>query len=164
VKIHCHVMRVAPDDPRMDAVWRASGRHKKPVVIHAGDAPAAEGYGYDVRGVSGAARIRRALERHPDAVAIVPHLGAGEYAAFDALLDALPNLYLDTTMAVGGYFPEGPDPDFVRRRAGRLLFGTDYPNIPYPWERERDALRALGLQPDDEATVMGGNAARLFGI
>src|ERR1700694_4495153 len=36
VKIHCHVQRVAADDPRLDAVWRASARHRKPVVIHAG--------------------------------------------------------------------------------------------------------------------------------
>src|SRR5712672_2547281 len=43
VKIHSHVMRVAPDDPRLDPVWRASARHRKPVVIHSGRTPARGG-------------------------------------------------------------------------------------------------------------------------
>src|SRR3954470_15362120 len=82
VKIHSHVMQVAPDDPRLDAVWRASARHHKPVVIHCGPEPSIEGYGIDVRSVSGAARLRRALDRHPDAVVIVPHLGFDETDQF----------------------------------------------------------------------------------
>lgn len=164
MKMHCHVQRVSPDDPRMDAVWRASARHRKPVVIHAGPEPALAGYGADVRVFSGAAKVCRALQRNPDAIAIIPHLGADEYAQFEAMLDEFPNLYLDTTMAIGGYFERGPDLEMLRRRPDRILYGTDYPNLPYEWETELNVIRGLKLPAADEARVLGGNAARLFGL
>lgn len=164
VKIHSHVMRVAPDDPRLDPVWRASARHRKPVVIHCGREPASGGYGTDVRALSGASLLRRALARHPDAICIVPHLGMDEPAAFEALLDEFPNLYLDTTMAIAGYFPDAPDLEMLRRRPDRILYGTDFPNLPYEWERELRIVRGLRLPPPDEALILSGNAVRLFDI
>ena len=163
VKIHCHVMRIAPDDPALDCVWEASARHRKPVVIHCGPEPSLPGYGVDTRAVSGAARLRRALDRHPGAIAVVPHLGVDESDLFEAMLRDYPGLYLDTTMAVSGYFDYAPDIEIVRRHPGRILYGTDFPNLPYEWEREVKVLRALRLPPAEEALVLGGNAARLFG-
>ena len=164
IKIHSHVMRVAPDDPRLDPVWRASARYRKPVVIHCGREPASDGYGTDVRALSGAARLRRALDRHPDAICIVPHLGIDESAEFEAMLDQFPNLYLDTTMAIAGYFPHSPDVEMLRRRPGRILYGTDFPNLPYAWDRELQVVRSLRLPREDEARILGGNAKRLFAI
>jgi predicted TIM-barrel fold metal-dependent hydrolase len=164
VKIHSHVMRVAPDDARLDPVWRACARHRRPVVIHCGREPASAGYGTDVRALSGADRLRRALSRHPDAICVVPHLGMDEPAAFEALLDQFENLYLDTTMAISGFFPDPPDLDILRRRPDRILYGTDFPNLPYEWDRELRVIRALRLPPADEARILGGNAVRLFDI
>lgn len=164
IKLHCHVMRIAPDDPRVDAAWRASARHRKPLVIHGGREPAYDGYGIDVHTVSGAERIRRALERHPDAIAVVPHLGGDEYEAFEALLDDFPNLYLDTAMVLAGFFPKGPDLELLRRRPERILYGTDFPNLPYEWDRELRVIRSLGLPPEAERLILGGNAQRLFRI
>lgn len=164
VKMHCHVQRCAPDDPRLDAVYRASARHRKPLVLHAGNAPASSGYGVDVHEVSGAARMRRALERHPDAIVVVPHLGAAEFAEYEALLGDFPNLHLDTAMAIASYLPDRPDLDVLRRHPTRILYGTDYPNLPYAWTRELEVIRALGLPAADEAAILGGNAARLFRI
>jgi predicted TIM-barrel fold metal-dependent hydrolase len=164
VKIHCHVMRIAPDDPRLDPVWRASAKHRKPVIIHCGKEPASPGYGLDVHTVSGADRIRRALTKHPDAIAIVPHLGADEFEAFEQLLGEFENLYLDTAMAISGYFPVNPDLELIRRNPTRILYGTDYPNLPYDWPRELAVIRGLELPPADEALVLGGNAAHLFGV
>src|SRR3989442_1446118 len=108
VDAHVHLFpdRDAPPPAR---VGRGSGRHRKPVVPHCGREPASAGYGTDVRALSGAARLRRALARHPEAICIVPPLGMDEPAAFEALLDEFPNLYLDTTMAITGYFPDPPD-------------------------------------------------------
>jgi len=164
VKIHTHVMLCAPDDPRLEPVWRASARYRKPVVIHCGPGPAAQGYGGDVRPLSGAARLRKTLARHPDAICIVPHLGYDEPAQFEALLDEFENLFLDTTMAIAGYFPDGADPEMLRRRPERILYGTDFPNLPYDWKRELEVVRGLRLPAADEARVLGGNAQRLFGI
>jgi predicted TIM-barrel fold metal-dependent hydrolase len=163
VKIHCHVMKMAPDDPRLDPVWRASARFRKPVVIHCGPEPAVEGYGVDTRSVSGADKLRRALDRHPGAVVVVPHLGVDQSSQFEAMLADYPDLYLDTTMAISGYFPYQPDLDIVRRNPGRILFGTDFPNLPYEWERELKVLRGLKLPAQDEEKILSGNALRLFG-
>ena len=163
VKIHSHVMKIAPDDRRLDAVWRASARYRKPVVIHCGPEPALQGYGVDPRAVSGADRLRRALDRHPDAVVIVPHLGFDHTAQFEEMLAGYPNLYLDTTMVIGGYFERQPDVEILRRHPDRILFGTDFPNIPYPWDRELRALRAMSLPRQDEEKILSGNALRLFG-
>ena len=163
VKIHSHVMKIAPDDPRLDAVWRASARYRKPVVIHCGPEPAVEGYGVDPRSVSGADRLRRALDRHPDAVVIVPHLGFDHTAQFEEMLAVYPRLYLDTTMVIGGYFERAPDPAILARHPDRILFGTDFPNLPDDWDRELRALRALGLPAADEERILSGNALRLFG-
>jgi predicted TIM-barrel fold metal-dependent hydrolase len=80
------------------------------------------------------------------------------------MLDEFEHLYLDTTMAIASYFPGGPNAEMLRRRPDRILYGTDFPNLPYEWSRELEVVRALRLPPADEARVLGGNAARLFGI
>jgi predicted TIM-barrel fold metal-dependent hydrolase len=162
VKIHSHVMKIAPDDPRLDAVWRASARHRKPVVIHCGPEPSLPGYGVDTRAVSGAAKLRTALRKHPDAIVIVPHLGFDDTPLFEEMLGEFPNLHLDTTMVIGGYFDRAPDVEILRRHPDRILFGTDFPNIPYDWNRELNALRAMKLPPADEEKILSGNALRLF--
>src|SRR5438067_1391455 len=111
----------------------------------------------------GADRLRRALERHPDAVVIVPHLGFDHTAQFEEMLAHFPNLYLDTTMVDGGDFERQPDLAILRRHPDRILYGTDFPNIPYSWDRELRAIRALRLPAGDEEKILAGNALRLFG-
>jgi len=66
-------------------------------------------------------------------------------------------------MVVGGWFPRQPDPGILRRHPDRILYGTDFPNLPYQWDRELKALRALKLPPADEEKILSGNALRLFG-
>ena len=61
------------------------------------------------------------------------------------MLGAYPNLHLDTTMVIGGYFARQPDLAILRRHPDRILYGTDFPNIPYGWDRELRALRAMKL-------------------
>jgi predicted TIM-barrel fold metal-dependent hydrolase len=162
VKIHCHVMKIAPDDPRLDPVFAASARYRKPVVIHCGPEPSIEGYGVNTRDVSGAARLRRALQRHPDAIVVVPHLGVDETAQFEAMFAEFAGLYMDTTMMLAGYFPYQPDPDLIRRHPDRILYGSDFPNLPYAWDRELQNIRALKLPADLETRLLGTNAKRLF--
>jgi predicted TIM-barrel fold metal-dependent hydrolase len=93
----------------------------------------------------------------------VPHLGFDDTERFEQMLAAYPNLYLDTTMVIGGYFERHPDVEILRRWPERILFGTDFPNIPYEWDRELRALRALKLPAADEERILSGNALRLFG-
>ena len=43
----------------------------------------------------------------------------------------------------------------------RVLLGSDYP-FDMGVERPAEIVRALGLQPDGEARILGGNAQRLL--
>ncbi|MFJ2262309.1 amidohydrolase family protein [Streptomyces sp. NPDC087844] len=46
----------------------------------------------------------------------------------------------------------------------RILLGTDFPNIPYPYEHQLRALERLGLGEDWLRAVCHDNGARLFGL
>jgi uncharacterized protein len=83
------------------------------------------------------------------------------------LLDRYPNLYLDTTMA---FAPEGmgrirpveiSNEDLVRWQ-DRILFGSNFPNLPYPYDEERAALWARGLPMPVYRKIFRDNAARLL--
>ena len=163
VKIHCHVMCVAPDDPRLDDVYDAAAAHGAPVVIHAGDAPATPGYRCDVKALCTPDALGRALARHPRTTVLVPHLGAERMEEVAALLARHDNLWLDTTMAIAGYLPGAERAlAVVRAHPERILYGTDFPNVPYPWDRELEALAGAGLPEPALRAILAGNAARLF--
>ena len=81
------------------------------------------------------------------------------------MLDRHANLYLDTTMVVAGYFPVEPAPGLIARRADRLLYGTDFPNLPYAWDREARLLAESHVGAQGRAglrALMADNALRLF--
>jgi hypothetical protein len=163
LKLHCHVQRMPADDPRIDEVYALAADAGRPVVIHAGREPNLAGYGLDTRALCGADQIDRVLRRHPKLTLVVPHLGADEYEEYALLLDRHERLYLDTTMAIGGYFAVDPPRHLFPAKASRLLHGTDFPNLPYAWDRELRTSLAAGLSPADQAALLGGNARRLFG-
>jgi uncharacterized protein len=162
-KIHCHVQKLGPDDPRLDPLYARAAAARVPVVIHSGRQPCLAAYGVDIHAICSADATRRALERHPTLTMIVPHLGDDEEGAYFALLDEFPNLHLDTTMMVGEYFDRRIDPALLERHADRILYGTDFPNIPYEWDRELRWLER-NVSPAAREKILGQNATRLFQI
>ena len=53
------------------------------------------------------------------------------------MLDEFHNLHLDTTMLLADYFdPPRIDAGALESHSTRILYGTDFPNIPYEWDRE----------------------------
>lgn len=162
VKLHCHVQCFSPDSPQLEEIYDACERHDRPLVMHAGREPASPQYKCDPYQVCGADRTERVLRAHPKLKLCVPHLGADEYDAYERLLERYDNLWLDTTMVVADYFP-GPFPDrLLRCRPERVLYGTDFPNLPYAWDREVKKLASLRLGDDAEAMLLGQNALSLF--
>ncbi len=162
IKLHCHVQRMAADDPRLDEVYAACGDAGRPVVIHAGREPSIPAYGIDTRALCAAAQIERVLQRHPRLKLIVPHLGYDELEEYRRLLDLHENLWLDTTMVIGGYFPVGELTALFPARADRLLYGTDFPNLPYAWDRELKAIFAAPMSEAQRRALLWDNARRLF--
>lgn len=164
VKLHCHVQCFAPDDDALHEVYAACSEAGLPLVMHAGREPSSPGYRVDPHSLCAVERVERVLRDHPRLRLCVPHLGADEFAAYAALLERHDNLWLDTTMVLAGFLP-GPDvSDLLRVRPERVLYGSDFPNLPYAWDRELRRLEAMGLSEDDLARILSGTARDLFGI
>ncbi len=163
LKLHCHVQKLSADDPRLDPIYAVAQDANKPVVIHAGREPSSPAYGVDTDALCEVGHVERVLQRFPRLTLVVPHLGADEYAAYAALLDRYENLWLDTTMAVSGFIGESRTPmSVVKARAARLLYGSDFPNIPYAWDRELTRLAGAGLGEGERAAMFRDNARKVF--
>lgn len=161
VKLHCHVQCFSPDDAALAEVYDACVAHDLPLVMHAGREPHSDAYRCDPRKLCAASRTEAVLRGWPRLRLLVPHLGADELDGYRRLLERHDNLWLDTTMVVGDYF-EGIDPwPVIAARPERILYGTDFPNLPYAWDRE---LRALARGRDDRTlpALLGQNARELF--
>jgi hypothetical protein len=44
------------------------------------------------------------------------------------------------------------------------MYGSDFPNIPYNWDRELKALTTAGLSADALANITSKTAANFFNI
>jgi len=162
VKLHCHVQRFAADAPELQEIYATCARHGKPLVMHAGREPAMPAYGADPYAICGAERVERVLKAHPALKLCVPHLGVDEFDAYERLLERHENLWLDTTMVVAGYFPIEVPERLLRARPERILYGSDFPSLPYAWDREVKKLEGLKLGDDVLARLLGQNALSLF--
>ena len=164
VKMHCHVQCFAPDAEAVEDVYRICAARGLPLVMHAGREPKSPAYACDPYTLCSADRIETVLRSYPSLKLVVPHLGADEFDAYAKLIARYDNLWLDTTMAIGGYLPGPAGTPLVTVRPERILYGTDFPNIPYAWDREIRVLARLGLGEEALAQVVGANAAALFGL
>lgn len=164
VKLHCHVQCFAADDDSMAEIYEACIAADVPLVMHAGREPKSPAYACDPYEVCGADRTARVLASFPDLKLCVPHLGADEFEAYEALLESHDNLWLDTTMMLADYFDIPEAWRLVDARPDRLLYGTDFPNLPYAWDRELHRIGARRLDDEALAGLLHGNARRLFAI
>ncbi len=164
VKMHCHVQCFAPDSEALLPVYRACVKHDLPLVMHAGREPSSPAYKCDPYELCSADRVAHVLEAHPKLRLCVPHLGADEFTGYERLLERFENLYLDTTMMMAGYFPVEVPQRLLDCRPERILFGTDFPNLPYAWDREIRRIAATEKREERLAAVLSGNARTLFGI
>ena len=164
VKLHCHVQCFSPDDDAMHAIYDACVRHDRPLVMHAGREPKSDALKCDPYLLCSADRVDRALRDHPGLRLCVPHLGADEFDAYEALLERHDHLWLDTTMMLADYFPMSVPERLLHARPDRILYGTDFPNLPYAWDRELRRLRQHGARDEHLEALLGGNARGLFRI
>lgn len=164
VKLHLHVQCFDILSPELAAIYEICERHQKPLVMHAGREPRSPAYRCDPHELCGAAKLEQVLKKHPGLKICVPHLGADEFEAFGRMLERHENLWLDTTMALADYLPGPKPPPLASLRPDRVMFGTDFPNIPYAWDRELRRLAAMGLEPGVLERVLAENAELLFSL
>lgn len=162
-KAHVQVGGYDPTDPLLDGVWGVIEDARLPVVIHCGSGPQPGAH-------TGPEPIRALLARHPGLRLVVAHLGMPEYADFFALCEQYDGVRLDTTMAFTPFIEETmpfpPDAYGRLRELGeRILFGSDFPNIPYGYVEAIQVLTRLdGIDDDWMRAVLHDNAARLFDL
>ncbi|MGW3205977.1 amidohydrolase family protein [Streptomyces sp. NPDC001135] len=161
-KAHVQVGAYDPADGLLERTWGMLADAGIPVVMHCGSGPAPGKH-------TGPEPIARVLARHPRLRLIVAHMGMPEYEDFLDLAERYDQVRLDTTMAFTD-FAEGLMP-FPRRALPRLaalhdriLLGSDFPNIPYPYLHQLHAVERLGLGPEWLRAVCHDNAANLFGL
>ena len=162
VKMHCHVQKTPPDSPSWYPIYEAVLEMDGIMNIHAGREPAIDAYGLDVHTISGADRVERVLSRYPELKLIIPHLGYDEPDRFYGMLDVYPNLRLDTTMMLGGFFGVEIDRRKLIEYADRIFYGSDYPHIPYEAVTEVGSLMAMELGEEASRKILYENAAAFF--
>ncbi|MET0453614.1 MAG: amidohydrolase family protein [Mycobacterium sp.] len=160
-KAHVQVGGYDPTDPLLDGVWGVLEDAGTPVVIHCGSGPQPGPH-------TGPGPIGAVLARYPRLRLVIAHLGMPEYGDFLDLCDRHSEVRLDTTMVFTPFVEElmpFPRSDLGRLRAvgDRILFGSDFPNIPYGYVEALQVLTALdGVDEEWLRGVFHDNAARLF--
>ena len=163
IKVHLLVQNFYPDDNRMKVVYDLISDRSKWICFHVGTAPYRNKYvGYD--------NFKKFIDRYPDMNLIIAHMGGFEYKKFMSLLDTHDNLYLDTTMI---YIPNNifserkskrPKEDDLITYQDRILYGSDFPNIPYDYQSSREGLLEMDLPKKVYENIFYNNAKRIFNI
>ncbi len=118
--------------------------------------------------------VRKGVEAGVDVFKV--HVQVGNFDPGEALLQPVwgplaevgrPRVHLDTTMAFTDFFESmAPYPVELRPRladlGGKVLLGTDFPNIPYEYAHQLEALARLDLGDEWLRGVCWSNAVRLF--
>lgn len=158
-KSHIQVGAYDPNDPFLDPVWSVLDERRTPVLIHAGSGPAPGTF-------TGPGPVRRLLERFPGLRLVIAHMGLPEYSEFLDMAEEYENVWLDTTM-VFTEFTERDHPfpademDRLIELGDRIVFGSDYPNIPYPYVTAVNAIIDLDLGDRWARGVLHDNVLRL---
>ncbi len=162
-------------DPRLKPLYQLMINLDKILVVHAGTAPSPTQQPFPGRKV-GFKHFMKLFTDFPDIKVIVPHLGGYEYEGFFKLVESHPNVYLDTTMIFIDprvhIFPEADSPlnfvgrtrllSFLEDNSHQILYGSDFPNIPYEYNESIKGLLDLRLSRKALENIFFKNAKALF--
>lgn len=162
-KFHHSVQRFHVDDERLFPVYERAEAAGHLFVLHVGTMPYRDAF-------TGVERFARLMARFPRLRVSVAHMGAFQSSEFLGLLARYPHVYVDTTMAMSPFATPytGAQPDAVsdadlRRCQDRVLFGSDFPLIPYDYDEERRWAWQRNLDETVRRKIFHDNAVRFFG-
>ena len=153
-KIHCSVGSFAPDDPRLDPLWKHASETGCPVVVHGGSAPEGTATEDEI------ATVERTAGRFPEARIIVAHFGAPAVERVAGLIRRGRSVYADLTPMVAT--PVEPPRSLLAGIERRVLFGSDTPTVGVTIEASIARVRSWALDPEDERAILGGTAEGLL--
>ncbi|GAC1542640.1 MAG: amidohydrolase family protein [Candidatus Velthaea sp.] len=156
LKFHEDVQQLSVDDPRFDPVYQVIAEREGFVLAHIGPIP----WSNDTR--KGPQRLASVLDRHPKLRVVVAHMGVPDTLEYFALTRQYPNLFIDTTMAFASHdLRTDAGAADIEGASRAIVFGSDYPNIPFPYDSDKRIIDALGLSPQALEAIYTGNARRL---
>jgi predicted TIM-barrel fold metal-dependent hydrolase len=164
VKLHAHVQCFDMNAGEMEVIYDLCESEKKPIIMHVGREPKSKAYRCDPHKLCSAEKLEQVLKKHPGLKICVPHFGFDEISAYTKLIEKYDNLWLDTTMVLTDYFQIEEAIKIDRLRLDRIMYGSDFPNIPYAWDRELKWLSASGLSPKDLEWILEKSARNFFNL
>ena len=164
LKLHAHVQCFDMNADDMNLLYDICQSNNKPIIMHVGREPKSTAYNCDPYKICSAEKLERVLQNFPKLRICVPHFGFDEISAYKKLIEKYDNLWLDTTMILSGYFPTEDTIELDSFRIDRIMYGSDFPNIPYAWDRELKWLRASGLPQESLEWVLRKSASSFFGL
>ena len=164
VKLHAHVQCFDMNSADMEPVYETCARREKPLVMHVGREPKSEAYMCDPYVLCRAEKLEKVLKSYPELKICVPHLGMDEYAAYQHMIKKYDNLWLDTSVACADFLPTEQLVRFDEMRIDRIMYGSDFPNIPYAWDREIKQIRNAQISRASMAKIFRENALQFFNI
>lgn len=162
VKLHAHVQCFDMNNNYMDIIYDTCEKEQKPMVMHVGREPKSEKYNCDPYKLCNASKLESILKNFPKLKICVPHLGFDEINQYKTLIEKYDTLWLDTTMVLTDYFPMPNKIGLEHYRLDRIMYGSDFPNIPYAWDRELKCLTKSSLTYEDLEKVLQKNAEKFY--
>ena len=167
VKVHVQVGGFDPRDPLLRPAWGLLAEAGVPAVVHCGHGPAPGKF-------TGLDLFAEVLAEHPRLPVVLAHAGMPDFVDALDLVQRHERVYIDTTM-VGTAFTNRLAPlpsDWPARLvdvADRVVFGTDFPNIPYPYAEQVAAVAGWAAADDRLGAaflraVLHDTPARLLGV
>jgi predicted TIM-barrel fold metal-dependent hydrolase len=158
LKLHGEVQQLAMDDRRLDSVFDLLEERGAPCVLHAANAP----YPQPIERLDITHTAAR-LARNPRLKMVVAHLGAPQTRDYLDLLAKYPSLHLEISFA---HVPplhalDDPSPEKLAPFANRLLFGSDFPYITFPYSLQVEAWWQVDWVRTHRDAFFGGTAKRL---
>ena len=162
--IDAHVQCFDMGAPYMEPIYQMCSDEQKPLIMHVGREPKSEEYKCDPYDICSAQLLESVIKNFPDLKVCVPHLGFDETREYRYLLEKYDNLWTDTTMVLTDYFPMKEKIELSRYRMDRVMYGSDFPNIPYEWDRELKILAQSRLSKNQLDHILFKNAAGFFNL
>lgn len=164
LKLHAHVQCFDMNGDYMNRLYECCRINEKPIVMHVGREPKSSAYGCDPYQLCNAESLEQIIIDFPDLKICVPHLGFDEVKAYRKLIEKYDNLWLDTTMVITDYFTLEEKVDLRHYRPDRIMYGSDFPNIPYAWDRKLKVLKMLDISFDTLEKITYKNANDFFNL
>lgn len=165
LKFQLPVQGFAADDPRLDPAYEVVADRDMPVMLHAGTAPMFEDSPH-----VGVERFQSFLDSYPDIRVCAAHMGVYDVEEFLGLAREYDSVFLDTTFAMSSvaekymdFDPSTITDETLIDLSESIMYGSDYPNIPYSYEREREHLLSRDLPSAVHRDLFCDTAKRFVG-